>query len=89
MDPQYTALANDLEDLRIYFDIGSADYLINEIRQLHLDMSEAGIPHQWTLNEGQHAEEYWSQHLEDYLVWYAQPWPKDRILYPPCSVDNL
>ncbi len=84
MNPQDTALSNDLDGLRIYFDIGDRDYLINEISKLHEDMSIAGIKHHWTLNEGQHEDAYWRQHLAEYLEWYSQPWPAERLLYPIC-----
>lgn len=88
-NPQETALLNNLRDLRIYLDIGQGDWLINEVQELHNDMSEAGVRHMWVLNEGQHVEEYWRGHLEDYLEWYAQPWPLERIRYPLCRLAEM
>jgi enterochelin esterase-like enzyme len=87
-NPQETALTNDLRDLRIYLDIGQQDWLINEIQVLHNEMSGAGVQHTWVLNEGQHIEEYWSDHLEEYLEWYAQPWLSDRDSYPLCILES-
>lgn len=82
INPQHTALSNDLGNLRIYLDIGDRDYLRPNTEQLHLDMTAQGIPHTWVLNEGAHEDSYWPLHLTDYLLWYAEPWPRDRMEYP-------
>jgi enterochelin esterase-like enzyme len=82
INPQYTGLSNDLGDLRIYLDIGDQDYLRPNTEQLHNDMTAQGIPHTWVLNEGAHEDSYWPQHLAEYLLWYAEPWPLDRGEYP-------
>ncbi|MCL4265999.1 MAG: hypothetical protein KJ069_22500 [Anaerolineae bacterium] len=82
INPQYTALSNDLGDLRIYLDIGDRDYLRPNTEQLHDDMTAQGIPHTWVLNEGAHEDSYWPQYLTDYLLWYAEPWSPDRTAYP-------
>ncbi len=88
VNPQYTGLSQNLGDLRIYFDIGADDYVINNIRQLHLDMETAvpPIPHTWVLNEGRHEEGYWQTHIPDYLTWYSEPWSFDRGDYLACSL---
>ncbi|HSH01770.1 MAG TPA: alpha/beta hydrolase-fold protein [Anaerolineae bacterium] len=84
LNPQYTALSNDLGPLRIYLDIGDNDYLRTNTIRLHDDMAAANIPHQWHLNPGAHNEDYWSSQLTNYLLWYTEPWPTDRQKYPPC-----
>jgi enterochelin esterase-like enzyme len=89
MNPQETGLSNDLGDLRIYLDIGDQDWLINEISQLHDDMSLEGVPHVWHLNEGGHTDDYWSTNLGDYLDWYGQPWPAERDAYPICIRESI
>lgn len=85
VNPQYTALSNDLGDLRIYLDIGSEDWVRANTLQLHADMEAAGIPHTWVLNTGMHEEAYWEQHVDEYLIWYSEPWSKNRDDYPLCS----
>lgn len=82
--PQSTGLANDLGDLRMYFDIGANDWVIDSIRQLHEDMEAADIQHVWVLNEGRHEDGYWASHTEEYLTWYSAPWPRRRAAYPDC-----
>lgn len=84
INPQYTGLNQNLGNLRIYFDIGENDWVIHNIRQLHLDMEAANIAHTWVLNEGSHEEAYWAAHVADYLTWYTKPWSFDRTSYPPC-----
>lgn len=87
VNPQHTGLSQNLGDLRIYFDIGANDYVIHNIRQLHIEMETAvpPIPHTWVLNEGRHEEAYWQAHLPDYLAWYTTPWSFERSQYPACS----
>ncbi len=89
INPQYTALSNDLGDLRVYLDIGDRDYLLPNTQRLHEDMTAQGIPHTWVLNEGAHEDSYWPQHLHEYLLWYAEPWSYD--LYPAgdCTSQSL
>ena len=85
VNPRQTALSNDLGDLRIYLDIGRDDYLRANTIQLHEEMEAAGVPHTWVFQDGRHEEAYWSAHVEDYLRWYATPWPAERSAYPGCE----
>ncbi|MCI0397879.1 MAG: hypothetical protein L0332_22225 [Chloroflexi bacterium] len=85
INPQQTGLTNNLGRLRIYLDIGRDDYLIANVERLHEEMAAAGRPHTWVLNDGRHEDAYWSAHLFEYLAWYSEPWPRSRLLYPPCG----
>lgn len=85
VNPQQTALANNLGDLRIYLDIGRDDYLRTNTIRLHEQMEAAGVAHTWVFQDGRHEEAYWSAHVADYLRWYAAPWPAERSAYPPCD----
>jgi enterochelin esterase-like enzyme len=85
LNPQVTALSQELGDLRIYLDMGRGDWYLANVERLHLDMEAAGIPHTWVLNEGRHEDAYWADRVGDYLLWYAQAWPGDRDAYPPCD----
>lgn len=88
INPQHTALTNDLTNLRIYLDIGANDYVRANTIKLHEDMENAGVAHEWHLNEGEHIDEYWAAHAADYLAWYVAPWPEDRAAHPPCSISD-
>ena len=84
LDPAVTGLAANLENLRIYIDVGKNDYTRAPIQALHESLEKAGKEHQWVLNEGSHQDAYWSAHLRDYLSWYTEDWPDDESLYPDC-----
>lgn len=82
VNPEDTGLSADLDGLRIYFDIGENDWVIPNVQRLHERMVEAGIPHEWVLNEGRHEEAYWAAHVDDYVSFYSAPWRKAD--YPGC-----
>jgi enterochelin esterase-like enzyme len=84
VNPQFTALNNDLGDLDIYLDIGEDDWLLPNTLRLHEDMAAADIPHEWHLNPGAHEDSYWPAHFADYLEWYTAGWPTERESYPRC-----
>jgi enterochelin esterase-like enzyme len=86
--PQATGLANDLGDLRIYFDIGENDWVIPNVRKLHEDMESAGKAHDWVVNEGRHEDAYWASHTKEYITWYSEPWSIQRDTYPLCMLEN-
>jgi enterochelin esterase-like enzyme len=88
LNPQQTGLTNDLGNLRIYFDIGSADPYLPQMRRLHEEMEAAGRPHTWQLNDGGHEEAYWAAHTADYLTWYSAGWPRSREKLPGCSMPS-
>ena len=83
-NPLDTGLNHDLDNLRIYFDIGENDWLRPNLEQLHEAMSSAGREHAWTMNEGMHEDAYWAAHVQDYIEWYSEPWQNPDIIYPPC-----
>ncbi len=82
--PQSTGLANDLGDLRIYFDVGEDDWVIPNVRKLHEDLETAGKEHVWIVNDGWHEDAYWASHTKEYITWYSEPWPMQRDTYPLC-----
>jgi enterochelin esterase-like enzyme len=84
LDPAVTGLTTDLGDLRIYMDVGENDYTRAPIQALHESLEKASKDHRWVLNEGNHQDAYWSDHVHDYLRWYTENWPIDRSLYPDC-----
>ena len=86
--PQSTGLANDLGNLRIYFDIGENDWVIPNVRKLHEDLESVGKEHVWVVNEGWHEDEYWASHTKEYINWYSEPWSVQRNDYPLCVLET-
>ncbi len=54
------------------FDCGVDDFLIEPNRQLHRDLTAAGIGHGYVENPGEHTWPYWQKHLGDSLRFFAQ-----------------
>ncbi len=59
---------------RVYMDIGRSDPYLSYASAMESQMVDLGVPHEWYLFNGTHNEEYWSEHVDGYLVWYTQPW---------------
>jgi enterochelin esterase-like enzyme len=65
------------EDMRprIYMDIGASDpNLMQAATWLESLFTKYDIPHEWHMFSGEHEEEYWQAHIEDYLRWYTKDW---------------
>jgi len=56
---------------RIYLDIGKSDPGLQTVQDFEAYLTDQGIPHEFHMYTGYHAESYWQAHLEDYLRWYA------------------
>jgi enterochelin esterase-like enzyme len=59
---------------RISLDAGEDDIWLRFTLQFEKVLNQENIPHEWNLYSGQHDEEYWSSHIEQYLRWYTQDW---------------
>jgi enterochelin esterase-like enzyme len=53
------------------FDCGRDDPFIAANRQLHAELQAAGIAHSFAEHDGGHGWDYWAQHLEDTLRFFA------------------
>ncbi len=59
---------------RIFMDIGEDDQELVSTQQIESIFTQFDIPHEWHLYSGDHTEEYWSAHVEEYIRWYAEQW---------------
>jgi enterochelin esterase-like enzyme len=59
---------------RIWMDAGDQDKELGTIMQFESLLSDYQIPHEWHLYTGDHSENYWHAHVEEYLQWYAEGW---------------
>jgi enterochelin esterase-like enzyme len=61
---------------RIYIDIGDKDSqaLLDSTIWFEETLTRKGIPHEWYLFSGYHEENYWQEHTESYIRWYARDW---------------
>jgi len=60
---------------RLWLDIGTDDTLLPAARELRAVLDQLHWPYVWVLNRGEHTTSYWSEHLAQYLRWYAEGWP--------------
>ncbi len=59
---------------RIWIDAGDHDKELGTITQFESLLSYYQVPHEWHLYTGDHSENYWHAHVEEYLQWYAEGW---------------
>jgi enterochelin esterase-like enzyme len=59
---------------RLYMDIGSYDISLQKAIDFEAEFSKLKVPHEWHLFVGYHNEDYWREHVRDYLRWYTLPW---------------
>ena len=58
----------------IFMDIGEDDQELASTQSIENIFTQFDLPHEWHLYSGDHTEEYWSAHVEEYLRWYAGQW---------------
>jgi enterochelin esterase-like enzyme len=78
--PQWRKRTSDVILPRIYLDIGLLDFVKDTARVFETRLSEYSYPHEWHLNTGSHTETYWSNHVDEYLIWYNQAWDPSSIV---------
>jgi hypothetical protein len=59
---------------RLWLDIGDWDTELGDGSTLTEYLADIGYPHEFHLYSGDHSETYWSRHVEEYLLWYAEGW---------------
>lgn len=57
---------------KLYMDIGTEDVEYWNARDFDELLNLLEIPHEWVEQPGVHADEYWSAHVRDYLLWYGE-----------------
>ena len=72
--PAWLSKIPDEEYPTVYIDIGRGDKERHSAQIFANALNENNVTHLWILNNGGHTEDYWSDHLEDYLKWYARDW---------------
>jgi S-formylglutathione hydrolase FrmB len=54
------------------FDCGVDDFLFEENRELHAHLNTLGIPHEYAEFPGEHNWEYWDEHIQETIVFFAR-----------------
>jgi enterochelin esterase-like enzyme len=58
----------------VFMDIGEDDQELASTQQIESIFTQFDVTHEWHLYSGDHTEEYWSSHVEEYIRWYAEQW---------------
>ncbi|GIW05503.1 MAG: hypothetical protein KatS3mg060_0308 [Dehalococcoidia bacterium] len=59
------------ERLRIWLDVGDADPWRDRTEQFDALLTSRGIPHRFTIGQGEHEGTYWGARMADYLTFYG------------------
>jgi enterochelin esterase-like enzyme len=74
-DPFVLLAEPGVRTLRIYLDAGDADWARAGTDRLHRALEEQGMPHEFTVGEGSHVDDYWARMVPAYLAFYTLAWP--------------
>lgn len=58
----------------IYIDVGDHDKWLDEIIRFEEILDEYNVPHDFYIFPGNHTEDYWKSHTEQYIRWYTKEW---------------
>jgi enterochelin esterase-like enzyme len=72
--PQWLADIPSGERPRVFMDVGRGDPYRQPAAQFEKFLTDNNVPHEWYLFTGAHDEDYWSSHVEQYLLWYSEAW---------------
>jgi enterochelin esterase-like enzyme len=73
-DPLFLAADPRIRSLRISLDVGQDDWVLPGMDDLHAALAAAGVVHDYHIFEGYHDDSYWSEHVAEYLAFYAAEW---------------
>lgn len=66
----------------LYLDCGREDFLLEDNRECHRSLKEAGIPHEYHEHAGAHDWDYWDRHVQDALKFHGHNMGVKRIALP-------
>lgn len=84
-NPLDLALTQDgLEDLRLWLDRGANDFAALGLDLMDERLSERGLSYEYTIYPvGEHNNDYWIQHVSEYLRFYTTTWQPQTVLPTP------
>jgi enterochelin esterase family protein len=59
---------------RLGMDIGDQDTGLGAARLLENSLAQYEVAHEFHVYTGDHTENYWGRHVDEYIRWYAQGW---------------
>ncbi len=85
LDLALNAAFLDDTSMRMYLDNGASDPAGTNLQLFSSRLSSRGIAHTYVINPvGGHDEDYWTQHVEEYLSFYGRDWTRNMNELPSC-----
>jgi putative tributyrin esterase len=66
----------------LLLDCGREDYLLEQSREYHKELKQAGIPHEYHEHAGAHDWDYWDRHIQDAVKFHCRHLGVERIPLP-------
>ena len=60
--------------------VGDADRELKSIRDFEETLTRGNYFHEYHFYSGDHSEDYWGRHVEEYLRWYVQAWQAEPVV---------
>lgn len=74
------------DNIRMYLDNGASDSSGPSQQTFSSRLTASGIPHTYVVHPvGEHNNDYWSEHVDEYLAFYGQTWEKQYENLPSCA----
>lgn len=68
---------DDIRRMRVWMDAGDADWARFDIDKFAKDLRASGIDgFKYSVGRGEHADDYWSSRVSEYLTFYADGWSR-------------
>ncbi len=82
--------AEGIEALHIWLDRGGDDFAGPNLDLMHERLNQRGLDHEYIVQPGAHNDQYWSQHLLEYLTFYAEDWQEvgQDVLPTPAAAES-
>ncbi|MBE0670036.1 MAG: esterase family protein [Anaerolineales bacterium] len=65
---------------QLWLDVGDADSELESIQLLENVLTRNDYFHEYHFFNGSHSEDYWGDHVEEYLRWYVQAWQEETVI---------
>lgn len=76
-------------DLRMWIDNGAADSSSSNLQLFSARLTQRDIQHTYIVHPtGEHNNEYWAAHIQEYLTFYGREWERDYGKLPDCSAPS-
>ena len=88
-NPLELAINSDIlaeANLRIYLDNGASDSSGPSQQIFSSRLTSNGIPHTYVVHPvGEHNNDYWIEHVDEYLTFYGETWERQYSNLPACA----